>query len=112
MSSSEDLRHVFELDDGEHFEENGYIRNVLRFLQLLCEGHNLKMQVRDARCLISALQHYLRQQTRSIKSHDLVSVTAAFLEVLCRRRGVLLNESRPLNERLTLRMWILECSFL
>ncbi len=29
----------------EPFAESGFIREVLRFLQLLCEGHNLELQV-------------------------------------------------------------------
>ena len=36
---------------------------IFRFLQLLCEGHNLRMQ------------NYLRQQTNGIRSVDLVSAT-------------------------------------
>ena len=58
------------LDDDEEFKETGFIGEVLRFLQLLCEGHN------------DCLQNYLRSQTNNIKSYDLISETATFLEAL------------------------------
>jgi hypothetical protein len=53
------------------YPESGFIRKILRFLQLLCEGHNLDMQ------------NYLRYQTESSsESYDLISETAAYLEAV------------------------------
>ena len=43
---------------------------VLRFMQLLCEGHNLE------------LQDYLRRQPESIRSVDMISATAAYIDAL------------------------------
>lgn len=43
---------------------------ILRFLQLLCEGHNL------------ALQNYLRFQPSSVHSVDMISATAAYIDAL------------------------------
>ncbi|KAL6077190.1 Inositol 1,4,5-trisphosphate receptor type 1, variant 2 [Balamuthia mandrillaris] len=85
----------------EPFPESGFIKEILRFLQLLCEGHNLN------------LQNYLRTQTsssstssssplqpssslssfiegrasnnsnnNSFESYDLISETASYLEAL------------------------------
>jgi hypothetical protein len=51
-------------------KDSGYIQQILRFLQLLCEGHNLE------------LQGLLRLQAYSAKSVDLISETAACLESL------------------------------
>eukprot|EP00026_Physarum_polycephalum_P000121 Phypoly_transcript_00121.p1 GENE.Phypoly_transcript_00121~~Phypoly_transcript_00121.p1 ORF type:complete len:2101 (+),score=228.03 Phypoly_transcript_00121:347-6649(+) len=64
------LLEVVKSQDDDKFQEVGYIFQILRFLQLLCEGHNLE------------LQNYLRSQTNNIKSYDLISETAAFLEAL------------------------------
>jgi len=58
------------------FPERGFIHKILRFLQLLCEGHNLD------------LQRYLLSQTHNVHSYDLVSETAAFLEALEREVDV------------------------
>ncbi len=51
-------------------KDSGYIKQILRFLQLLCEGHNLE------------LQSLLRLQPNSAKSVDLISETAGCLEAL------------------------------
>ena len=32
--------------DEEQYKEKGFIKPILRFLQLLCEGHNLDLQAR------------------------------------------------------------------
>ena len=66
------LIHSKNTDDTEKFQETGFILDILRFLQLLCEGHNLK------------LQNYLRSQTQNVKSYDLISETASYLEALYR----------------------------
>lgn len=53
------------------YPESGFIRKILRFLQLLCEGHNKDMQ------------NYLRCQTESSgESYDLISETATYLEAV------------------------------
>lgn len=53
------------------YPESGFIRKILRFLQLLCEGHNKDMQ------------NYLRSQTESNdESYDLISETATYLEAV------------------------------
>jgi hypothetical protein len=57
-------------DSDEPFQETGFMQKILRFLQLLCEGHNLH------------LQNYLRMQKNCAESYDLISETAAFLESL------------------------------
>lgn len=62
----------------ETFVESGHILPLLRFLQLLCEGHN------------NQLQNYLRSQTQNVKSFDLVSETAAYL-------GAVHREINPSN---------------
>lgn len=54
----------------KQIKDSGYIQQILRFLQLLCEGHNLD------------LQSLLRLQAYSAKSVDLISETAACLESL------------------------------
>lgn len=75
-SKDELLLQVLESEDAdESFPETGFIFEILRFLQLLCEGHNL------------ALQNYLRSQTHNVKSFDLISETAAYLEALYREIG-------------------------
>ena len=51
------LLEVVKAQDDDKFQEVGYIFQILRFLQLLCEGHNLE------------LQNYLRSQTNNIKSY-------------------------------------------
>jgi hypothetical protein len=68
-SDPEELKLIMELDD-EKFNETGHITEILRFLQLLCEGHNLVMQ------------NHLRLQVNNIQSYDLISETAACLESL------------------------------
>ncbi len=54
----------------KQMKDSGFIKQILRFLQLLCEGHNLE------------LQSLLRLQPYSAKSVDLISETAACLESL------------------------------
>ena len=44
-----------------------HVESIFRFLQLLCEGHNLRLQT------------YLRVQKNSVRSVDLVSATASYV---------------------------------
>lgn len=53
--------------------ETDQIRVSLRLLQLFCENHN------------SSLQNYIRQQTNSRNSYDLVSATVTLLAALMKR---------------------------
>eukprot|EP00736_Rhodelphis_marinus_P011999 Rmarinus@m.12901 len=48
-------------------EDCKYIQNILRFLQLLCEGHNTE------------LQHYLREQIGGVMSVDIVKEVATLI---------------------------------
>ena len=50
------------------------IKSLLRFLQLLCEGHNLE------------LQNYMRYQSRSRISFDMISDIIALLEILIEKK--------------------------
>ena len=50
------------------------IRSLLRLLQLFCEGHNL------------SLQNYIRLQTKSRNSYDMISDTISLLEILIEKK--------------------------
>lgn len=50
------------------------IQGLLRFLQLLCEGHNL------------SLQNYIRFQSKSRNSYDMISDTISLLEILLEKK--------------------------
>lgn len=56
----------YNLDISDH----KFTENVMKFLQLLAEGHNLN------------LQKYLKNQTMSIISYDMISLTVEFLKAL------------------------------
>jgi hypothetical protein len=58
------------MSGGEGQLEESHVDLVLRFMQLLCEGHNLE------------LQDYLRRQPESIRSVDMISATAAYIDAL------------------------------
>ena len=50
------------------------IRSLLRLLQLFCEGHNF------------SLQNYIRLQTKSRNSYDMISDTISLLEILIEKK--------------------------
>ena len=52
------------------FKDSAYLELLLKMLQRLCEGHNLK------------LQNYLREQSDNIQTTDLVSLTVELLHVM------------------------------
>lgn len=58
------------MSGGEGLLEESHVDLVLRFMQLLCEGHNLQ------------LQDFLRRQPESIRSVDMISATAAYIDAI------------------------------
>jgi hypothetical protein len=72
-------------DDDADASERYLITVLLRFLQLLCEGHNNK------------LQRFLNQQAGAAKSYDLVSETVLYVQLSTLDTLLLLTFARLLR---------------